>query len=73
VVGRPLHALGLPEGVLVALILRGRQVVMPRGDTTLEPGDHVFVALRTSLQPGIDRLFDPEPDGDPDSHADVSG
>ena len=73
VVGRPLHALALPEGVLVALILRGKQVVMPRGHTTLEPGDHVFVALRTSLQPGIDRLFDPEPDGDPDSHADVSG
>jgi cell volume regulation protein A len=72
VVGRPLHALGLPEGVLVALILRGKQVVMPRGDTTLEPGDHVFVALRTSLQPGIDRLFDPGSAGDPDSHADVS-
>ena len=72
VVGRPLHALALPEGVLVALILRGKQVVMPRGDTTLEPGDHVFVALRTSLQPGIDRLFDPGSAGDPDSHADVS-
>jgi cell volume regulation protein A len=72
VVGRPLRALALPEGVLVALILRGKQVVMPRGDTTLEPGDHVFVALRTSLQPGIDRLFDPGSDGDPDPHADVS-
>jgi NhaP-type Na+/H+ and K+/H+ antiporter len=72
VVGRPLRDLALPEGVLGALILRGKQVVMPRGPITLEPGDHVFVALRSSLQPGIDRLFDPGSGGDPDSPADIS-
>jgi cell volume regulation protein A len=55
---RPLRDLVLPDGVLVTLILRGRQVVMPRGGTVLLPGDHVFVAMRTSLQPLIDRLFE---------------
>jgi cell volume regulation protein A len=67
VVGRTLRDLALPEGVLVALVLRGKQVVMPRGDTALEPGDHVFVALRTSLQPGIDRLFERRSDGPPEA------
>ncbi|MCP9841989.1 potassium/proton antiporter [Synechococcus sp. J7-Johnson] len=62
VAGQQLRDLALPDGVLVTLILRGRQVLMPRGSTTLEPGDHVFVALRSRLQPWIDRLFDPDPD-----------
>lgn len=62
VAGQQLCDLTLPDGVLVTLILRGKQVVMPRGSTPLKPGDHVFVALRTRLQPLIDRLFDPEPE-----------
>jgi cell volume regulation protein A len=62
VAGQQLRDLALPEGVLVTLILRGREVVMPRGITALDPGDHVFVAMRTSLQPLIDRLFDPDPE-----------
>jgi cell volume regulation protein A len=57
-----INAAVLLAGVLVTLILRGRQVLMPRGGTTLEAGDHVFVALRSRLQPWIDRLFDPDPD-----------
>jgi potassium/hydrogen antiporter len=71
VAGQHLRDLALPDGVLVTLILRGKQVVMPRGSTPLEPGDHVFVALRTRLQPLIDRLFDPQPEP-PSLPADLS-
>ena len=35
---------------------------MPRGTTVLMPGDHVFVAMRTQLEPLINRLFDPDPE-----------
>ncbi len=62
VAGQLLRDLPLPDGVLMTLILRGRQVVMPRGGTALQPGDHVFVALRTQLKPLMDRLFDPDPE-----------
>jgi cell volume regulation protein A len=62
VAGQQLRDLALPDGVLVTLILRGREVVMPRGTTMLLPGDHVFVALRISLEPLINRLFDPDPE-----------
>ncbi|WP_255000845.1 potassium/proton antiporter [Cyanobium sp. Alchichica 3B3-8F6] len=62
VAGQQLRDLALPDGVLVTLILRGREVLMPRGTTTLMPGDHVFVALRISLEPLINRLFDPDPE-----------
>jgi cell volume regulation protein A len=62
VAGLQLRELALPDGVLVSLIVRGQEVVMPRGSSTLLPGDHVFVALRTALEPLIDRLFDPDPE-----------
>jgi cell volume regulation protein A len=62
VAGQRLRDLALPDGVLVSLILRGREVVMPRGTTVLMPGDHVFVAMRISLEPLINRLFEPDPE-----------
>jgi cell volume regulation protein A len=62
VAGQRLRDLALPDGVVVSLIVRGRDVVMPRGTTLLMPGDHVFVAMRMSLEPLINRLFEPDPE-----------
>lgn len=62
VAGQRLRDLALPDGVVVSLILRGREVVMPRGTTVLMPGDHVFVAMRMNLEPLINRLFEPNPE-----------
>lgn len=59
VAGQMLRDLALPEGVVVTLVVRGEEVIMPRGSTTLRPGDYVFVAMRRPLKPFIDRLFDP--------------
>ncbi|KIG19445.1 Na+/H+ antiporter [Enhygromyxa salina] len=60
VAGRLLRELALPEGAHVTLVARGEAVIMPRGATVLQPGDHVFVAMRTRLKPLLDRLFDPD-------------
>lgn len=58
--GLKLRELARPHGMVVTLVVRHRQVVIPRGATALEPGDHVFVALRSHVKPLIDRLFSPE-------------
>ncbi len=60
VAGQHLRDLALPDGVVVTLVVRGEEVIMPRGATALRPGDHVFIAMRTRLKPLIDRLFDPD-------------
>jgi len=54
VAGQRLRDLALPDGVVVSLIVLGREVVMP--------GDHVFVAMRIRLEPLINRLFEPDPE-----------
>ena len=41
--GREIRALGLPHGMIVAAIHRGRDVVIPRGDVTLQSGDTVVL------------------------------
>jgi cell volume regulation protein A len=59
VAGQRLRDLAVPDEVLVTLVVRGSEVIVPRGATELRPGDHVFVALRSRLKPLVDRLFDP--------------
>lgn len=43
VVGRTLSELPLPEDAVVMLIVRGNELVAPRGGTTLAAGDHAFL------------------------------
>ena len=59
VAGQALRDLALPDGVSITLVVREHKVIVPRGATRLLPGDHVFVAMRKSLVPLINRLFDP--------------
>ncbi|MCC9656204.1 potassium/proton antiporter [Rhodopirellula halodulae] len=51
--------LALPEGVVIALIVREEQTVLPQGRSMLQPGDHVVVVLRPSIRSAVDRVFAP--------------
>ena len=55
---QPLRDLALPDGVAVTLVVRGDEVIVPRGRTVLKEGDHAFVARRNDLKPVVDALFD---------------
>jgi len=59
IAGLMLRELARPDGLVVTLVLRDEQVIMPRGATALQTGDHVFVALRGQVKPLVDRLFAP--------------
>lgn len=41
--GKPIVQLGLPSGILIALINRGDEYIVPTGSTTLEAGDTIMV------------------------------
>ena len=43
VIGRSLQEINLPESSLIASILRGDKVIIPRGGTVLEKGDRLVV------------------------------
>ena len=57
VIGKPLRHMGLPRGALLAGIVRGEQVIIPRGDDVVHAGDTVILLLTTSAQPTVERMF----------------
>src|SRR5690606_23249949 len=42
-VGISIVDLGLPEDIVIAAVLRGGELVTPRGSTVFQPGDHVYL------------------------------
>jgi potassium/hydrogen antiporter len=52
-----LSEIHLPDDAAVMLIVRGSELVAPRGQTVLLPGDHVYVFFRPADRQFIDLLF----------------
>ena len=57
VAGSAIADLPFPEGATVMLIVRGSELVPPRGPTPLEPGDHVYVFARPGEKALVQLLF----------------
>ena len=57
VAGVPLAELDFPEGAAVALIVRGDQLIAPKGSTILRPGDHVYVIAQAEDRALIQLIF----------------
>jgi potassium/hydrogen antiporter len=57
VAGMRVHELSLPEGSVLALMVRGGQLLAPRGDTLLQVGDYVCVFSSDEDRGFIDLIF----------------
>jgi len=55
--GRPLAELAVPREASVVAIVRGRRVVIPRGDTVMGPGDEVVLLVTGECEDEVRRLF----------------
>jgi cell volume regulation protein A len=55
--GLRVRDLALPDGVVIAMIVRDKQVIPPRGSTRIEPGDDVFVLLRPAVRELVEHVF----------------
>ena len=56
---RHVRDLRLPDGAVVAMLVREREIIPPRGSTLVREGDHVFLVMRPGLRPLVDRIFRP--------------
>jgi len=56
-VGVPLRDAKLPEGVLIGALVRGEEVIIPRGDTVIRANDLVILFAATAAVKKIDKLF----------------
>lgn len=55
--GRPVEALGLPRSVVMGLVVRQGEVIIPRGSTRIHAGDQVLLFLRPEGIEGVQRVF----------------
>ena len=54
---KTIQEIGLPNGVLITMIARDRELVAPHGRTLVKPGDYVFVMLDPKLRWLADHVF----------------
>ena len=55
----PVREVRLPEGVLVATVLRGEEAIVARADTELLPGDHLLCLLPPGREKALIRALLP--------------
>lgn len=55
--GQPVRQLALPADSLVVLVVRDKEVISPRGSTSLETNDLVYVLSAVSYQKVVSELF----------------
>lgn len=54
---KPLSKISFPKGAIVGAVTRGDAVLIPVGDTRIQPDDHVIVFSLPAAMAEIDRLF----------------
>jgi cell volume regulation protein A len=57
VAGKLVKNIALPDGVVIAIIARERQIIPPQGSTRILPGDHAILVLKTGTRAMVDRVF----------------
>jgi cell volume regulation protein A len=55
--GRLVRDLALPDGVVIALVVRGGHLIPPQGKTRVEAGDHVMLVVRPGTEPLVSQIF----------------
>lgn len=56
-VGKPLAEVKMPAGALVAAAIRGEKVIIPSGQTVIEPGDRLVLFLLRKVLSKVEKLL----------------
>lgn len=63
VTGLPLSEIPVPSDSAVMMLIRGEELIAPRGDTVLTPGDHVYLLVAPEDTAFVQLLFG-QPEGE---------
>lgn len=57
VIGSRVDSLKLPNDCVLATLVRNGQLIIPRGTTTIQPGDKIIALVKTEQQAELVRIF----------------
>ena len=56
-VGTPLREINIPDGVMLGTIVRGEEVIIPRGDTVIQAKDRVILFAKPKAVKKVEKMF----------------
>lgn len=57
IVSKPLKKIAFPKGSMVAGIIRKKTIIIPRGDSVIEPDDRIIIFATREAIPGVERIL----------------
>ncbi|EFK06091.1 putative potassium transporter peripheral membrane component [delta proteobacterium NaphS2] len=57
IVNKPLHKVKMPKGAIVGAIFRKNEIIIPRGDTMIMPGDRLIIFALQQVLPKLEKLL----------------
>lgn len=56
-VNKPLMKLKFPKHAIIGSILRDNELIVPKGDSVISPGDHVIIFALSSVIPQVEKML----------------
>jgi trk system potassium uptake protein TrkA len=57
IVGKPLKRLSFPKGALIAAIIHKDNIIIPSGESIIEPGDRIIIFANRNAVPKIEKIL----------------
>ena len=57
IVGKPLKRLSFPKGALLAAIIRKDKIIIPSGESVVDPGDKIIIFANRNVVPKIEKIL----------------
>jgi trk system potassium uptake protein TrkA len=57
IVSKPLKKISFPRGSIVATIIRGENIIIPTGDSVIEPEDRIIVFATRKAIPSVEKML----------------
>jgi len=57
IVNTPLHKVKMPKGAIVGAIFREDEILIPKGDTVIKPGDRLIIFALQQVLPKLEKLL----------------
>jgi len=57
IVNKPLHKVKMPKGAIIGAIFRENEIIIPRGNTVIKPGDRLIIFALQQVLPKLEKLL----------------
>ena len=57
ITGKPIKKVAFPKGALLISVVRGNDIIIPSGDTVVEPGDKIIIFAKRQAVAKIEKIL----------------